>query len=129
MIDISFLNNQPKEFTKETNSLKHLFKIVNEIEQELLYIKNNSESELKNFDVPTKQLISFLKSSFIEMKNIENEDQANILKTFQYIVSVFSRTDLKMEDFDCNKKERLSGKINYNKLILLINSLITFLII
>jgi hypothetical protein len=109
MIDISFLNNQPKEFTKETNTLKHLFKIVNEIKEELLYIKNNSESELKNFDNPTKQLINFLKNSWIEMKNMENEDNSNILKTFQYLISVFSRTDLKTEEFNSNKKEKLSS--------------------
>lgn len=109
MIDIGFLNNQPKEFNNETNTLKHLFKIINEIKQELLYIKNNSESELKNFDIPTKQLINFLKNSWIEVKNIENEDYANVLKTFQYLISIFSRTNLKIEELNFNKRERLSG--------------------
>ena len=43
------------------------------------------------------------------MKNMENEDNSNILKTFQYLISVFSRTDLKTEEFNSNKKEKLSS--------------------
>ena len=109
MIDTSFLNNQPKEFTIEINTLKYLFKIISEIKEELTYIKSNSESELKNFDNPTNKLISFIKSSWMEMKNNENEDYANILKTFQYLISVFSRTNLNTEEFNSYKKQRLSG--------------------
>jgi len=93
MIDVNFLNNQPKEFIKETNILKYLFNVLNEINQELLYIKNNSECEYKNFDTPTKNLIITLKNYNNEMNIILNDDYSKIPKTFKNIINIYIKAD------------------------------------
>ncbi len=92
MIDINYLNNQPKELAKETNTLKYLFNVLNEIKQELLYIKSNSECEFKNFDAPTKNLINSLKNSNSELSNLINDDYSNLLKTFEYVINIFTKS-------------------------------------
>ena len=92
MIDVNYLINQPKEFAKETNTLKYLFNILNEIKQELLYIKSNSECEFKNFDTPTKNLINSLKNYNNELGNLMNDDYSNSLKTFEFIIHVFTKS-------------------------------------
>jgi len=108
MIDISYLNYQPKEFAKETNILKYLFNVLNEIKQELLYIKNNSECEFKNFDTPTKNLINSLKNMNNEMNNLMNEDYSNSLKSFQYIIGIFMKSK-KIFDGSPNQLEKLGS--------------------
>lgn len=92
MIDINYLNSQPKEFAKETNTLKYLFNVLNEIKQELLYIKNNSECEFKNFDTPTKNLINTLKNNHNELSNLISDDYSNSLKTFDFIIHIFTKS-------------------------------------
>jgi len=92
MIDVNYLNNQPKEFSKETNTLKYLFNVLNEIKQELLYIKTNSECEFKNFDNPTKNLINSLKNYNNEMNNFLYDDYSNTLKIFRYFINIFTKS-------------------------------------
>lgn len=107
MIDINYLNNQPKEFSKETNTLKYLFNVLNEIKQELLYIKNNSESEFKNFDNPSKNLINSLKNSNNDINNIITDDYSSILKLFQFVLYMFTKTKKSIDNnFSCQTSEK-----------------------
>lgn len=114
MIDISYLNNQPKEFTKETNILKYLFNVLNEIKQELLYIKNNSECEFKNFDTPLKNLMNSLKNHKSELNNLILDDYSNLLKYFQSFVDVFNKNKSTHENLHNQSQELESKNLNTN---------------
>jgi len=92
MIDTNYLNNQPKEFSKETNTLKYLFNILNEIKQELLYIKSTSECEFKNFDMPSKNLVNTIKNYNNELSILMNDDYSNSLKVFEYVINIFTKS-------------------------------------
>lgn len=102
MIDISSVLNFTKDFPKETGLTKNLVAITNDCKNYLSHFKTGFDSEVKEIEVPMRQLLQLCKSfnSEVILSNLVNEDMTNFLNTLQYYLILQEDTATTyLEDF------------------------------
>ena len=104
MSELYFLNNIPKEYTKELNFYKFILTILTEIKQEANYIKLSNELEVKSIEQFGKNTVN-LSKMFIQEINLQtlmNEDASNLCKIMQFIINHLENISKHLEDFSQN---------------------------
>src|SRR4051812_4749565 len=89
MIDLNYLHDLSKLFSKEAAQCKFLFNVYNEIKSESQYIKSIVEIENKSLETITKTTLGNLKNFANESALLSSEDVTNSVKLMQTFCQAF----------------------------------------
>jgi hypothetical protein len=90
MIDLNYLNDFPKSFSKEASQLKQILSIYNEMKAEVTFIKSAVEVEGKSTESLGKSIITSAKTFYSEAA-LASDDLTHLLKLEQIFIMMFDQ--------------------------------------